>query len=76
MTLRILPLFFTVFAPGFCFEALTQKAAAPAANVVVDYGWPRSLERDGVRVVYYQPQIDEGRTNAFSARGWPSSSHP
>jgi len=40
-----------------------QKAAAtqkPAANSTsTDQGWPREVTKDGARLVYYQPQIDE-----------------
>ena len=35
-------------------------ASAPAAgNAVADPGWPREVQQDGARLVYYQPQIDE-----------------
>jgi hypothetical protein len=44
-----------ILAPGAAI--LAQKAAAPGS--ASDQGWPRSIDRDGMHLVYYQPQIDE-----------------
>src|SRR3979411_1038398 len=43
------------------FSALCagSKAASTAASGVKDPGWPREITRDGIRFVYYQPQVDE-----------------
>src|SRR5476649_2084669 len=38
---------------------LAQKPAAAASGSASDQGWPRSIDRDGMHLVYYQPQIDE-----------------
>src|SRR5262245_36127519 len=38
-------------------SAQTQAPAAGSASS--DPGWPREVQQDGARLVYYQPQIDE-----------------
>src|SRR5258708_18322365 len=38
--------------------AFAQKPAAPATAAAINQSWPHTLERDGLKVVYYQPQID------------------
>jgi hypothetical protein len=45
------------------FSALcaASKAASTAPSGVKDPGWPREITRDGIRFVYYQPQVDEWR---------------
>src|SRR5262249_40491184 len=51
-----------------CFAAqattvpgVQQPATAnrPSAPVPQDVGWPRMIEKDGAKLIYYQPQIDE-----------------
>jgi hypothetical protein len=38
----------------------SAETQAPAAsNAPADPGWPREVQQDGARLVYYQPQIDE-----------------
>ncbi len=44
-------------APGAA--VLAQKTAAPASGAASDQGWPRSIDRDGMHLVYYQPQVDD-----------------
>lgn len=31
----------------------------PADSALVDNGWPRAIEKDGAKLVYYQPQVNE-----------------
>src|SRR5450755_1323169 len=44
-----------ILVPGAAI--LAQKPASPGSST--DQGWPRSIDRDGMHLVYYQPQIDE-----------------
>ena len=46
-----------ILTPGA--RILAQKPAAPAAGSSTDQGWPRSIDRDGLNLVYYQPQVDD-----------------
>jgi hypothetical protein len=40
--------------------AAEKKNASTASNSkALDPGWPREIIRDGIRLVYYQPQVDE-----------------
>lgn len=48
------PLIFLLLAS----HAFAQDKIAPPVG---DPGWPREINRDGVRLVYYPPQIDEWR---------------
>lgn len=36
-----------------------RKAAAASSNQPSDPGWPREHDRDGTRVIIYQPQVDD-----------------
>src|SRR6202048_3567392 len=40
------------------FAAKTDAPNSPASKTA-DPGWPREITRNGVRLVYYQPQVDE-----------------
>ncbi len=57
MTLRSLPFLMAIVFLGPVAPALAQKSAAPAA--AKDLGWPRTIVRDGLTLVYYQPQVDD-----------------
>jgi hypothetical protein len=52
-------------APFLCLQKMSAapvektNPAAPGAASAPDPGWPRQAMRDGNRLVYYQPQIDE-----------------
>jgi hypothetical protein len=52
----VLTLFQAQTYPALCAKS---KATAAASSVPTDPGWPREIERDGIRFVYYQPQVDE-----------------
>jgi hypothetical protein len=39
--------------------ASTGAVPNPASSKTLDPGWPREITRNGVRLVYYQPQVDE-----------------
>ena len=39
--------------------AAAQAQSAPPAAPTQDLGWPRQIEREGTKLVYYQPQLDE-----------------
>ena len=63
-----LPHPFILAAVTALLSLLSPLAALAAGKVVVapspspkqlDPGWPREFTRDGVRLVYYQPQVDE-----------------
>lgn len=58
MTARSLPLLFALALLGPVAPALAQKPAAPAA-AAKDLGWPRTINRDGLKLVYFQPQVDD-----------------
>lgn len=70
MNTRVLPLLIAIALPLLAHSALAQKSAPAKPDASAkDQGWPRSLERDGVRVVYYQPQIDDWKDQrVLSAR--------
>ena len=62
-TLHSLLLALAFVAPATAQTAPKKKLPAitdqPAAAPVADPGWPRVIERDGMRLLYEQPQIDE-----------------
>jgi hypothetical protein len=41
------------------FAAGKADVPNPPASKTADPGWPREITRNGVRLVYYQPQVDE-----------------
>ena len=41
------------------FAASKADDQNPPQSKTVDPGWPREITRNGVRLVYYQPQVDE-----------------
>jgi hypothetical protein len=49
------------YAPTIPFGyAANDKAVAKSPeSKSLDPGWPREITRNGVRLVYYQPQVDE-----------------
>jgi hypothetical protein len=46
-------------APAVPPAAPVKAPGAQASAPVKDIGWPRQLSKDGVTLVYYQPQLDE-----------------
>ncbi|MBV9491558.1 MAG: hypothetical protein JO069_17850 [Verrucomicrobia bacterium] len=66
MTTVLLAAVFTAqaFTPGFAASktagaTTAQNGAKTPSASASDPGWPRELTREGVRIVYYQPQIDD-----------------
>jgi hypothetical protein len=49
----------TLAQPTLYAAQPNAEAATTAESTPVDPGWPRIFEKDGVRVVIHQPQIDE-----------------
>ena len=43
----------------FGYAANNKAVAKPTEPKPLDPGWPRDITRNGVRLVYYQPQVDE-----------------
>lgn len=43
------------------FAASEQPAPKPNGGNLSDPGWPREFTRNGIRTVYYQPQVDDWR---------------
>jgi hypothetical protein len=43
----------------FSLDSAEKSAAAKSESTSLDPGWPREVDRNGVRFVYYQPQVDE-----------------
>ncbi len=59
-TVFLLPaLLFSLVVPPLLNAAPTQKKAADTSGIPTDPGWPREINKNGTRLVYYQPQIDE-----------------
>jgi hypothetical protein len=40
-------------------DSAQKSASAKSESTSLDPGWPREVDRNGVRFVYYQPQVDE-----------------
>jgi hypothetical protein len=51
--------FFWVQAMVSLFAAENPASPQTPASKQVDPGWPREVTRNGIRFVYYQPQVDE-----------------
>jgi hypothetical protein len=49
--------FFLLLVPGSATSK--EAAAATSDSPAKDPGWPRDIARNNVRLVYYQPQVDE-----------------
>jgi hypothetical protein len=43
----------------FSLDSAEKSAAAKSESTSLDPGWPREVDRNGIRFVYYQPQVDE-----------------
>lgn len=57
------------YAQAAAAAAQAQSAAAVPEPPAADLGWPRQIEREGTKLVYYQPQLDEWKDYKFlSAR--------
>jgi hypothetical protein len=41
------------------FSASNKTVSPTSGSKELDPGWPREITRDGIRLVYYQPQVDE-----------------
>ena len=42
-----------------CLDSAKKLAHPDSESKSLDPGWPREVDRNGVRFVYYQPQVDE-----------------
>jgi hypothetical protein len=48
---------------AFCFAAVSQDARSQAPD------WPREVNRNGSRILLYQPQVDDWKTFSDLHRG-------
>jgi hypothetical protein len=44
---------------GLCADSAKKSTYPESESKSLDPGWPREVDRNGVRFVYYQPQVDE-----------------
>jgi hypothetical protein len=44
---------------ALCQDSTKKSADPESESKPLDPGWPREVDRNGVRFVYYQPQVDE-----------------
>src|SRR5260370_2043928 len=42
-----------------CLDSAKKSVYPQSESKSLDPGWPREVDRNGVRFVYYQPQVDE-----------------
>jgi hypothetical protein len=42
-----------------CLDSARESAYPDSESKSLDPGWPREVDRNGIRFVYYQPQVDE-----------------
>src|SRR5260370_7934452 len=42
-----------------CLDFAKKSVYPESESKSLDPGWPREVDRNGVRFVYYQPQVDE-----------------
>ncbi len=54
----VLPIVFALSLTLFAPPNFAQQTKPAATGSPTDQGWPRTVERNGMRLVYYQPQID------------------
>jgi hypothetical protein len=44
---------------SLCLDSAKKTTDPESELKSLDPGWPREVDRNGVRFVYYQPQVDE-----------------
>jgi hypothetical protein len=44
---------------ALCVDSEKKSTNPESESTSLDPGWPRELDRNGIRFVYYQPQVDE-----------------